>query len=428
MRLLSARMPLPITRAGEILPRALRSWPEALKKTRGAPETLSSEPLSLEDVLTIPTPETNAEDEACDRADCRRAVPRPAGRLGKDRGRDPRRRYGAARDARGTPIADLIAYGARADIINAVEHALSEGLSLTERVTLDGIMALERTRLECARTPVMTTVVALAHLDIAWAFRRISKRKSHRQRDTLHARAEAHHARAKTLLSQIPNDARARPFVAAARCALYSVEASAGCRQIADDYFDLIRLDPGNPRHLRALGTHLAEQGAEGLRALELEARRVAALVQAQWGAAGYAWVYFDAVAQSDAACLEVDVPYFLDGMADLVARAANQERINLLSAYCSIALKPQPETAADAAAVRQQIAQAAHWLIREHLRELHPMVWAHAAAGFDNDAQVRSLRQFARAWPDGRAARNRRVLSRRYRSRIQGRLYRGWT
>lgn len=396
MRLLSARMPLPITRAGEILPRALRSWPEALRKTRGAPETLSSEPLSLEDVLTIPTPETNAEDEACDRA-----IAEGQFLARQEDWERIEAEILAADTARratpgGTPIADLIAYGARADIINAVEHALSEGLSLTERVTLDGIMALERTRLECARTPVMTTVVALAHLDIAWAFRRISKRKSHRQRDTLHARAEAHHARAKTLLSQIPNDARERPFVAAARCALYSVEASAGCRQIADDYFDLIRLDPGNPRHLRALGTHLAEQGAEGLRALELEARRVAALVQAQWGAAGYAWVYFDAVAQSDAACLEVDVPYFLDGMADIVARAANQERINLLSAYCSIALKPQPETAADAAAVRQQIAQAAHWLIREHLRELHPMVWAHAAAGFDNDAQVRSLRQFA--------------------------------
>ncbi|MFP3386921.1 hypothetical protein R0J92_26110, partial [Tritonibacter sp. SIMBA_163] len=55
----------------------------------------------------------------------------------------------AARQATpgGAPMADLIAYGARADVVNAVEHALNQGLALTERVTLDGIMSLERVRL-----------------------------------------------------------------------------------------------------------------------------------------------------------------------------------------------------------------------------------------------------------------------------------------
>ncbi len=393
LRLIAPRVSTLLARDGMNFPK-LR-LPVSLASARAQTKEPEA-PLRLEDVLSIPVPATNAEDEAADAA-----IAQGQFLARQERWDDVEARIIAADTAReatpgGTPIADLIAYGARADVINAVEHALSEGLSPSERVTLDGIMSLERMRLECERTPVMSTLVALAHLDIAWACRRVSKRKANRQRATLTSRSEAHQNRAKALLLQIPAQEAAKPFVAAARCALYSADRSADLRQIADDYIDLIRLDPGNPRHLRALGTHLVEQGAEGLMALELEARRVASLVQDHWGAAGYTWVYFDALAQSDAACQGVDVAFFLDGVADIVARAPSQERINLMSAYCSIALRSQAETPPEVAQIRAQIAEAAHWLIRNHLRELHPMIWAHASTGFDNDTQVRSVRQFA--------------------------------
>jgi len=389
LRLISNHVPPLRSSGGLSLPRSL---PLSLKGD-AAPDLAA--PLSLEDVLSIPVLATNAEDEAADAAIAE-------GRFfaRQERWEALEQRIAAADAAReatpgGAPVADLIAYGARADVVNAVEHALNEGLALTERVTLDGIMSLERVRLEQARAPLLSTMVALTHLDIAWACRRTLARKPHhRARASLTSRAEAHQSRATALLLQVPD--AARPFVAAARCALYCGDTGSDLRQIADDYIGLIRLDPLNPRHLRALGTHLAEQGPSGLSALELEARRVAAQVQDHWGAAGYTWVYFDALARSDAACLGVDVAFFLDGVADIVARAPTQERINLLSAYCSIALKPGQDTPPEAAQVRAEIAEAAHWLIRNHLRELHPMIWAHAAAGFDNDAQVRSVRQFA--------------------------------
>jgi hypothetical protein len=393
LRLISTRLPPLRSPVGIRLPHL--PLPRAL--AAGATDAAeATAPLSLEDVLSIPVPATNAEDEAADAA-----IAKGQFLARQELWEDAEARIIAADTARdatpgGTPIADLLAYGARADVVNAVEHALSEGLPLTERVTLDGIMSLERMRLECARTPVMSTVVAMAHLDISWACRRAARRKVNRQRSAILSRAEAHQSRARALLEQLPDEAAQQPFVAAARCALYSAGGAAEPRQIADDYIDLIRLDPCNPRHQRALGTHLAEQGTHGLSALELEARRVAALVQDHWGAAGYAWVYFDALAQSDAACLGVDVAFFLDGIADIVARAPSQDRINLMSAYCSIALKPRPDSPPAAGQVRAQIAEAAHWLIRDHLRELHPMIWAHASAGFDNDAPVRSLRQFA--------------------------------
>ncbi|NIZ12354.1 hypothetical protein [Phaeobacter sp. HF9A] len=382
LRLVTARMPALLS------PRGLH-LPQRVKAARPAMD------VQLDQVLSIPVPDRNAENEAEDAA-----IAEGQFLARQDRWREVEARIRAADGAQaatpeGMPIADLIAYGARADVVNAVEHALSEGLPLTDRITLDGIMALERIRLDLGRGVEISTLVALAHLDIAWACRRTADAQP-RQQAPLQARAAAHQKRAEVLLAPLAEAAAQRPFVTAARCALYCAQEPATPRRIADDYCALIRLDPLNPRHMRALGSHLVEQGKHGLSALDLEARRVAALVEPQWGAAGYTWVYFDALARSDAACLTVDVQFFLDGIADIVERRPSQDRVNLLSAYCSVALKPADAAMPDARQVRAEVAEAANWLIRNHLRELNPMIWAHAAAGFDNDAPVRSLRHFA--------------------------------
>jgi hypothetical protein len=42
------------------------------------------------------------------------------------------------------------------------------------------------------------------------------------------------------------------------------------------------------------------------------------------------------------------------------------------------------------------QIADCADWLIRDYLTEIHPLVWAHALEGFDNNARVTSVNRFA--------------------------------
>ena len=49
----------------------------------------------------------------------------------------------------------------------------------------------------------------------------------------------------------------------------------------------------------------------------------------------------------------------------------------------------------------RAQIADCADWIVREHLTELHPMIWAHAAQGFVNNLRVSSAARFARAGHD---------------------------
>lgn len=392
LRQMAARLPSTFSRDTLRL-----RMPQLAGFTTGTPSPSPAQGLRLEDVLSIPMPDTNAEDQASDAATQQGVFLARQEQWELIEVRILEADHHRKATPGGTPLAELIAYGARADVVNAVEHALSEGLLPTERVLLDGIMSLERVRLELGSRPAISTLVALTHLDIAWACRRVATKRNAKQAAVLQARAAAHLARAEKILDQLTEAATDSAFVAAARCALYcGATEPARTRDLADDYHALIRLDPLNPRHMRALGTHLCEQGASGFKALELEARRVAAAQTRHWGAAGYTWVYFDALARNDAACLSVDVGFFLEGIADIVARSTCQDRVNLLSAYCSLSLKSATNARPEAARVRAEVASAARWLIRDHLREVHPLIWAHAGAGFDNDAQVRSVRQFA--------------------------------
>lgn len=298
--------------------------------------------------------------------------------------------------------ADLLAYGARADVINAVEHALEEQRATPQppamdRVLIEGIMSLEAIRQEHAKCPYLTALVALAHIDIAWVWRASVAAQAHspRRQEAHLRRAAAHFERAATLLSPFKDQSHNSAFLSTALCALYAGQ-SADTIQVADAYGRLIDLDPENPRHMRALGTQMLPRANGSYSALELEARRCAAHTQEHWGAGGYTWVYFDALALDDHACTRVDIQFFMDGLQDILCTDPSQEMVNRLAAYCAVTLGRNQGRDARADAVRQDIAKAARWLIRSHLRELHPLIWAHAAEGFDNNARVPSLRRFA--------------------------------
>ena len=44
----------------------------------------------------------------------------------------------------------------------------------------------------------------------------------------------------------------------------------------------------------------------------------------------------------------------------------------------------------------RAAIQECSNWIICKHMIELHPLIWAHAARGFDNAVRVRSVERFA--------------------------------
>ena len=81
----------------------------------------------------------------------------------------------------GIPKAELLAKGARADVVSSVEHALQEGAMKSDAPFLAGIEALETMLTQHADDPVISTVVALAHmgyrLDLAVQRRNLQKEK-----------------------------------------------------------------------------------------------------------------------------------------------------------------------------------------------------------------------------------------------------------
>ena len=349
--------------------------------------------LQAEEHLSIPVLDQSPDDQAC-----RDAHLRGQFLARQDRWDDLAYEIAAADKGRmvtpgGMPLADLLAYGARSDVVNGVEHALLEGRTAGEAPLIDGIVALEAVQRDYASEPVITLIVALAHIDVGWAWRGAGW-------DTVvpkanRARCAAHFDRAQHLLSPLCGIELDSPMLAAARCALLAGQRDPQSR-IADDYEDLIDLDPHNHRHMRALGNHLLPRWFGDYQQLELEARRTASRTQDIWGAGGYTWVCFDAIAADEQACARVDVGFFIDGMRDILKARPDQAMVNLLAAYCAVALRHGLGLSSEADLPRMQIADCAKWLIRDHLQELHPMIWAHASEGFDNNSRVTSLSRFA--------------------------------
>lgn len=293
------------------------------------------------------------------------------------------------------PLADLLTFGARADVVNAVEHALSEnGRKTRHPDTLAGISALEDVLAEHPHDYAIALIVALTHIDLGWAWRGMQSEKE--LPDTHRAAFFHHFDRAGDILQDFCALAHDSPALAAANCARLAGELDAN-DSVADLYEDLIDLDPRNFRNMRALGNHLLPRWFGDLDRLELEARRTAIRTRDVWGEAGYTWVYFDALIHDEAACANVDVEFFVDGLRDILARRPDQGMANLLAAYCSIAVGQQDYTeGSPAERNRRRIAACADWIVHEHLSEVHPLVWSHAMDGFANNAPVRSVSRFA--------------------------------
>ena len=349
--------------------------------------------LNPEKYLSIPILDQNPDDKAC-----RQVYLRGQFLARQDLWDDLAGEITAAEADRktspgGMPLADLLAYGARSDVVHGVEHALQDGVTANDMALNDGIDALEIMRRDYPDNPVITLIVALTHIDIGWAWRGTAW-------ETIvpavnRSRCAAHFDRAQSLLSPLCGIELNSPLLAAARCAQLAGQRDPQS-SIADDYEDLIDLDPRNYRHMRALGNHLLPRWFGSYQQLELEARRTASRTQDIWGAGGYTWVYFDAIATDEQACAQVDVEFFVDGLHDILKARPDQAMVNLLAAYCAVALRHGLGLCSEADFPRMQIAECAGWMIRDHLTQLHPMIWAHAADGFDNNTRVTSLPRFA--------------------------------
>ncbi|MEX0309195.1 MAG: hypothetical protein AB3N17_03015 [Tateyamaria sp.] len=293
----------------------------------------------------------------------------------------------------GTPVAELLAYGARADVVLAAEHALISGRPDPKAPLMAGIEALEQVLAEHPDNPVIAIIVAQSHMDIGWAWRGTGwdVEVPVRNREAF----AAHFDRAADILAPYDAEDLNSPLMAAAKCALTTGQGGSA-REVVARYETWINLDPHNARPFRAMGSHLLPRWHGTYDRLELEARRAAGRTYDLWGTGAYAWVMFDAIAQDAEACARVDLEFFLDGIRDILRRSPDQHTVNMLAAYCANTMGATPTGFDETDYIRVQIAAAAAWIVREHLTELHPMLWAHAARGFDNALRVRRADRFA--------------------------------
>lgn len=295
----------------------------------------------------------------------------------------------------GMPVAELLSYGARADVVMAVEHALIDPNHRGNAPLVSGIEALEEMLAEHPTCAARAVTVAQAHMDIGWIWRGTGwddDIPAHNQEAF-----EAHFDRARSVLADFDDQIDSSAVLSGAVCALHG-DGKARATTVADDFERLIDLCPDNPGPMRALGNYMSPRWFGSHETLALEAHRTAARTSRQLGASGYTWVMFDAIASDDEACARLDVEFFIEGLHDILMRTPQQHTANLLAAFCANTIGQQTSDNDQANTVRGKIADCANWIVREYMTELHPLIWAHAKAGFDNNLRIASTRRFAAA------------------------------
>lgn len=300
-----------------------------------------------------------------------------------------------AKTGGGMPIAELTAYGARSDVVSAVEHALMDGVPDNDTPLLGGIEALESILADRSDCPWTAMNVALTHIDLAWAWRGTGWDRDVPEQN--HAAFSAHFDRAADILMELHAKCSGSPLLAMCHAAL-SAGQPRNSNRISLAFEDLIDLDPRNARAMRNFGMQMLPRWHGDYEALELAARRNAGRTYDVWGAGGYTWVMFDAISTDTEACARVDYDFFVDGLHDILKHSRDQYIVNLLASYCANTMQADVNADADTKAMRARIAENANWIVREHMCELHPLLWAHAARGFDNALRVSCPQRFAQA------------------------------
>ncbi|MBE1292673.1 MAG: hypothetical protein GJ677_09325 [Rhodobacteraceae bacterium] len=294
-----------------------------------------------------------------------------------------------ATTATGTPLSELMLFGARSDVVRAAEHALLHGRPAEGADFFSGIEALELLLEDYPNSYPMALVVAHMHIDIGWAWRGAAAKDD--IRDANREAFQAHFDRAADILKAYCPKQHFSPALSAARCALLP-GAAQPLNTLCAEFESLIELDPLNPRHMRALGNYLLPRWYGDYGQLDLQARRIAAQTYDIWGAGAYAWVWFDALLVDPIGLETLEVEYFIDGVTDALKRRGDQHSANLMAAHLYRSWQ-HARSHHDRDGLRKDLPLALRggfdMVVRDHLREIHPLIWGHAEIGFENTSRV---------------------------------------
>ncbi|WP_417207964.1 hypothetical protein [Antarctobacter sp.] len=265
----------------------------------------------------------------------------------------------------------LMCEGARQDITEAIAEGVERGDPLSVQAA---VASLEPLLAEMPGCPVIAYIVAMAHVDAARAWKGTALTGDlPPQRHEAYARHMAAAARLNDLFDPFEHET---PLWAMVRCAVLEVDPQPHAR-VADDFEDLIDLDPGNPHHLVQFGWALRPIRFGSWEMLDAQARRTALRTADVWGVGGYTWVYLGALAEDQGAFRRLDADLFVEGLHDILARHPSQATVNRMAALMAYRVDGQ----ADVGGARQRIANCFGWVVQDYLRELHPLIWAESPA-----------------------------------------------
>lgn len=270
----------------------------------------------------------------------------------------------------GTPVAALLSRGARHDAVKAARDAvlgddIEGGFGI--------LVALHNDlRDGCSRDHAVKHAVAAAYLDLAQICaggQSLTKLSPNLR--TTHDRALETAYQLVERFDPFTNDS---PLWAAVRCGVLPAD-PAPEQRVADDYEDLIELDPGCPGHLRSMGRDLlpARFGSYGL--LDQQARRVVDLTSDVWGTGAYSIVMAGATEMDPEVLNHIDSDLFAEGVHELLTRYPLPHYANIFAAFTGLIV---PSTGIDTPATRKIIG-CFDWIIADYLTELHPILWAEA-------------------------------------------------
>ncbi len=168
----------------------------------------------------------------------------------------------------------------------------------------------------------------------------------------------------------------------------------------AAECLDLIDLALMASHHLRAFGRRLLTHPQGTGEALHAEARHMAERLGDSWGAGGYTWMMLDAVTADPGVFPWLDAQLFVDGLHDILARHPDQSVVNLLAAFCAVTMDKRSGLPASDH-TRRRLNRCLGPVVRNHLTELHPMIWDRARS-----ATVPGQRNPTPADPFGRGRR----------------------
>ncbi len=272
----------------------------------------------------------------------------------------------------GTPVAALLSRGARQDAVEAARDQILAGNPAGAFAALEALA--EDLREDFPEDSAIKHVIASAYLDLARICATV------RAPDTL--AKEMHLARERLIAIALEHVDHFDPFGcesplwAAMRCAVLPFDPAPGAR-VADDYDDLIELDPGCPGHLRAMGRDMLPARFGSYTMLHDQALRAMHQTADVWGRGAYTFALMGAI-EMDAAVLDhVDGGLFAEGMHDILTLRPDPHFANSFAAFTGVVV---PASGIDTPAT-QRIRGCFDWIIADYLTELHPLVWAEARA-----------------------------------------------